>query len=321
MDPLFATAAFITGLIFGSFLNVCIYRLPRVPEEGAGSLFLRSLNSLSNPPRSACPACGHMIRWYDNVPVLSWLVLRGRCRDCRNPISFRYAAVEVLTGFLFLACFAKFALTLEALKFAIFAFLLTGLIFTDAETRLLPDALTLPGLALGIIFSLLVPVQDLVARFLPGLFSLTNPAESWRVLSLGDAILGAIAGASFIYGSGMFYKLARGVEGMGFGDVKLMAMIGAFLGFKLTLFTIFGASILGAVFGLSSIPVVWIKRTRRRMKRQGEPRAMASRRAWHSAKNVYRYYAMPFGVFLGMVALIGVFFGNALLDWYWNRYF
>jgi leader peptidase (prepilin peptidase)/N-methyltransferase len=320
VDPLFATIAFVAGLVFGSFLNVCIYRLPRVPEEGEGLLFLRSLKSLSNPPRSACPKCGHLIRWYDNVPVLSWMLLRGRCRDCRGPISFRYAAVELLTGLLFLACFAKFDFTLETVKFCLFSFLLTGLIFTDAETKLLPDALTLPGLAAGIVFSVFVPVQDLVARFLPGIFPIADANESWQLLSFGDAVLGAAVGACFIYGSGMAYKLARGVEGMGVGDVKLMAMIGAFVGFKLTLFTIFGASILGALFGLSSIPVVWVKRTRRRMQRQGEPRLLASRRAWHSAKNVYRYYAMPFGVFLGTVALVGVFFGNALLNWYWSRY-
>jgi leader peptidase (prepilin peptidase) / N-methyltransferase len=319
VDPLFATAAFGLGLIMGSFLNVCIYRLPRVPEEGNGPLLLRSLKSLSDPPRSACPNCNHLIRWFDNIPVLSWIILRGRCRDCRQSITFRYAAVELLTGLLFLACYAKFGLTLETFKFCVFAFLLTGLIFTDAETKLLPDALTIPGLVAGLVFSIFVPVQDLVARFFPAIFSLPEP-PGWRLLSVGDALLGAIVGASFIYGSGMAYKLARGVEGMGFGDVKLMAMIGAFLGFKLTLFTIFGASIVGALFGLSSIPAVWIKRTRRRMLRHGEARAVASRRAWHSAKNVYRYYAMPFGVFLGTVALLGVFFGNSLLSWYWNHY-
>lgn len=306
MDPIFGAAFFIFGLVFGSFLNVCIYRLPR--GESVVS------------PGSACPGCGHPIRWYDNVPVFAWLLLRGRCRDCKARISAQYMVVELLVAALFLACYARFGLTLDTLKFCVFSFLLAGLIFTDAETKLLPDALTLPGLGLGVVFSLFVPVQDVVARFLPGITDMGSQSASWRWLSIGDSLLGAAVGASFIYGTGMAYKLARGVEGMGLGDVKLMAMVGAFLGLKLTLFTVFGASILGAVFGLSSIPAVWIKRTRRRMVRNHESRAVASRRAWASARNVYRYYAMPFGVFLGTVALLAVFFGNSLLHWYWTWY-
>lgn len=307
MDPLIAATVFAFGLTFGSFLNVCIYRLPR--EQSVVS------------PGSACPGCGHEIRWYDNVPVLSWLLLRGRCRDCQRPITPRYMAVELLVALMFLGCYAKFDLTLLALKFCVFSFLLIGLIFTDAETKLLPDALTLPGLAIGLVFSVFVRVDDLVTQLLPVFVPTPGVEHSWRLLSLGDAVLGAIVGASFIYGSGMVYKLARGVEGMGLGDVKLMALVGAFLGLKLTLFTIFGASILGAIFGLSSIPTVWIKRTRRRMVRHREPGAVARKRAWESAKKVYRYYAMPFGVFLGSVALAAAFFGNAIFTWYFNRVF
>lgn len=304
MDPFLAIVIFLFGLAFGSFLNVCIYRMPR--EQSVVS------------PRSACPSCGHLIRWYDNIPVLSWLVLRGRCRDCKAPITIRYALVELLTAVMFLACYWRFGFTLETPKFCVFAFLLIGLIFTDAETRLLPDALTLPGLALGLLFSLIVPVQDVVTQFYPGLWHAS--ANGLRMRSLLDALLGAAIGASFIYGSGFSYKLIRGVEGMGLGDVKLMAMVGAFVGLRLTLFTIFTASVLGAVFGLSSIPAVWIKRTRRRIVRGHEPRGVAIKRAWHSAKNVYRYYAMPFGVFLGAMALVAVFFGNDLFRWYFGRY-
>lgn len=322
MDPLISTITFVAGLVFGSFLNVCIYRLPRAIDDDLPlfTALRRSARSLVDPKRSACPGCHAEIAFYDNIPVLSWLLLRGRCRRCGMRISPRYAAVELLLALLFLACYAQFGLTLEALKFCVFSFLLVGLIFTDAETKLLPDALTLPGLIVGLAFSVFVPVHDVVARFLPGMTSILDAVGSWRWLSLGDSLLGAIMGASFIYGSGMFYKLARGVEGMGFGDVKLMAMIGAFVGLKLTLFTIFGASILGALFGLSSVPAVWIKRTRRHIRR-GKPASAARRQAWASAKNVYRYYAMPFGVFLGTMALIGVFLGDALFRWYWNRYF
>ncbi len=302
MELIFPITIFAFGLAFGSFLNVCIYRMPRD----------RSVVS----PGSACPGCGHAIRWYDNVPVLSWLLLRGRCRDCKLPISPRYAIVELLTATLFLVCYLRFGLSLETLKYCVFSFLIAGLIFTDAETKLLPDALTLPGLAAGLLFSALIPVNDVVSQFSPQLWQLSHA----RLLSIFDALLGAIIGATFIYGSGFAYKLARGVEGMGFGDVKLMAMVGAFLGLRLTLFTIFAASILGAIFGLSAIPVVWIKRMRRRMIRGHEPRAVASKRAWHSAKNVYRYYAMPFGVFLGSMALVAVFFGRDIFHWYLGFY-
>jgi leader peptidase (prepilin peptidase) / N-methyltransferase len=305
VDPFIATLVFLFGLAFGSFLNVCIHRLPREKSVVA--------------PGSACPECGHEIRWYDNVPVLSWLVLRARCRDCGTAISPRYMVVELLVAALFLFCYAQFGLTVVTLKYCILCFLLTGLIFTDAETKLLPDALTLPGLVIGLVLSFFVPVQDVLSYFLPNLTARSALAESWRLLSFSDAVLGAIVGASFIYGSGMAYKLARGVEGMGFGDVKLMAMVGAFLGLKLTLFTIFGGSILGAFFGLSAIPAVWVKRTRRRMTRQKEPRAIAQKRAWDSAKKVYRYYAMPFGVFLGSMALVAAFFGNAIFTWYLRR--
>ncbi len=307
MHLFFAIAAFVFGLVFGSFLNVCIYRLPRG----------RSVVS----PGSACPHCGKPIAFYDNVPVLSWLILRGRCRQCKAPISPRYMIVELLTGFLFLACFQRFDLTLATLKYSVFGFLLLGLIFTDAETKLLPDKLTLPGLVLGLIFSWFVPVNDLLARLLPGLFSLPPGSDnSWRLLSVADSLLGAIIGASFIYGAGAIYLKVRHVEGMGFGDVKLMAMIGAFLGLKLTVFTLFTASVAGSLFGLGTMLVVWVKRTRRRIARQHETAAVARRRAWQSARMIYQHYEMPFGVFLGSMAIFAFFFGDTILRWYWGQF-
>jgi leader peptidase (prepilin peptidase)/N-methyltransferase len=127
-------------------------------------------------------------------------------------------------------------------------------------------------------------------------------------------------GASFIYGAGAIYLRARGIEGMGFGDVKLMGMVGAFLGVKLTVFTLFSASLLGSLAGLSTILLVWIKRTQRRRKRNHESLPAARRRAWKSASVVYRHYEMPFGVFLGTMALVAVFFGNALIRWYVETY-
>ena len=305
MDPLFAAAIFALGLAFGSFLNVCIYRLP--------------LGKSVVAPRSACPHCGHQIPLYDNLPVLSWLVLLGKCRNCREPISVRYLVVEVLTGVLFLSCYAHFGLNLAMLKSVVLGYLLLGLIFTDAETKLLPDALTLPGLALGIVFSLLVPVNDLATQIMPGLVRLPLSGDvSWRLWSVLDSLVGAAVGASFLYGAAAIYLRARGVEGMGFGDVKLMAMIGAFLGTKLTVLTIFAASLAGSLFGVSTVLAVWIKRTRRILAR-GTSSLEARRRAWQSARLALRFYEMPFGVFLGGMALLSFLFGNQLLHWYWGR--
>jgi leader peptidase (prepilin peptidase)/N-methyltransferase len=302
VDPVISVAVFVLGLAFGSFLNVCVYRLPR------------DLSVIT--PRSACPQCKHPIASYDNIPVLSWIILGGRCRYCNVRITFRYAAVELLTGILFWVCYWHFGLTLSTLKYFAFAFLLLGLIFTDAETKLLPDKLTLSGLALGLVFSLLVPVNDMASQFLPGLLNLPFSGEvSWRALSLVDSLLGALVGASFIYGVSAIYLRWRGMEGMGFGDVKLMAMVGAFLGIKLTVFTIFAASLAGSLFGLMTVFVVWIKRTHRFAKRLSNG-AAARRRGWQSAQMVYRYYQMPFGVFLGSMALLSLFVGNQILRWY-----
>jgi leader peptidase (prepilin peptidase) / N-methyltransferase len=302
VDPVIASLIFFAGLAFGSFLNVCIHRLP--------------LGRSVVTPRSACPTCKEPIAFYDNVPVLSWLILGGRCRHCKSKISPRYLLIELLTGVMFLACYWYFGLTLATLKFCTFAFLLLGLIFTDAETKLLPDKLTLPGLALGVIFSVLVPVNDLASQFLPGVVSLPFSGDvSLRVLSLLDSLLGAALGASFIYGAGAIYLRWRGTDGMGFGDVKLMAMVGAFLGMKLTIFTIFTASLAGSFFGLTTVFVVWVKRTHRFMKRLANAQA-ARRRGWQSAQVVYRNYQMPFGVFLGSMAMIAFFFGNRFLHWY-----
>jgi leader peptidase (prepilin peptidase)/N-methyltransferase len=306
VELIFQAAIFALGLCWGSFLNVCIYRLP--------------LGKSVVAPRSACPHCGKMIPLYHNVPVLSWLILGGKCRNCKEPISPRYLVVELLTGVLFLSCYLHFGPTLATVKCAVLGFLLLGLIFADAETKLLPDAMTLPGLAIGIGFSLLVPVNDLASRIMPGIVSPTMRGEiSWRLWSLSDSLLGAAVGASFLYGAAAIYLRARGVEGMGFGDVKLMAMIGAFLGTKLTVLTIFAASLGGSIFGLSAVLVVWLKRSRR-MSERGTPPIEARRRAWQSARIMLRYYQMPFGVFLGAMGMLSFLFGNVLLHWYWRAF-
>jgi len=302
VDPFIAIAIVVLGLAFGSFLNVCIYRLPQ------GLSVVR--------PGSACPACKRSIAFYDNIPVVSWLLLRGRCRHCKAVISPRYLLVECLTAVLFFGCYTYAGLSLATLKYCVFGFLLLGLIFTDAETKLLPDKLTLPGLVAGLALSWMVPVHDVASQFLPGVLNLPFSAElAARLLSFADSVLGAVIGASFVYGAGAAYFRWRGVEGMGFGDVKLMAMVGAFLGMKLTILTIFAASLAGALFGLTTVWVVWIKRTHRFAKKLATKQA-ARRRGWQSAQMVYRSYQMPFGVFLGSMALLALFAGNQFLSWY-----
>ncbi len=353
MDPLFGVAIFVFGLAFGSFLNVCIYRMPRriillddldqLERELAADpptadvlrpeieRLRREVRSMSVAAgRSACPQCRTPIRALDNIPLVSWLVLGGRCRQCRKRISPRYLAVELTTALLFFGGYARFGASLVTVKLCLLSFLLLGLIFTDAEWKLLPDALTLPGLAGGLAFSLLVPVNDLALRLLSWLLAPgwaahapllpTAGLEAWRWMSLGQAALGAAVGASFLYGAGFAYQRARGVAGMGLGDVKLMAMVGAFLGVSLTVFTLFAASLLGSIFGIATMLVVWLRRTRRRMHRMRESAAVARRRAWRSATLVYRHHQVPFGVFLGSMALLAGFFGNALLRWYWERF-
>ena len=302
MDPVYASAIFLLGLAFGSFLNVCVYRLP--------------LGISVVTPRSACPNCKRPIAFYDNIPVFGWLLLRGRCRNCESRISPRYLVVELLTAALFVACYFYFGLTLATVKYCVFGFLILGLIFTDAETKLLPDKMTLPGLALGLFFSLLVPVHDVASQFLPAVVNVPFSAEiATRLFSALDSLLGAALGASFIYGAGAAYLRWRGAEGMGFGDVKLMAMVGAFLGIKLTILTIFAASLAGSLFGLTTVLVVWLKRTHRFARRLANLQA-AQRRGWQSAQMVYRHYQMPFGVFLGSMALLALFVGNQFLSWY-----
>ncbi len=320
MNPFLIAAFFLFGLVFGSFLNVCIYRMPR------------ELSVVR--PRSACPACGKPIAAYDNIPVLSWILLRGKCRHCKAPISPRYAAVELLTGGFFVLAWLASSGSLpgfvdstcdltgrtvaEPVKFCVFSFLLIGLIFTDAETRLLPDLLTKPGIVLGLVFSLFAPVEcgePCGATPLPSLASvLVAPGP---IYSLVNALGGAIMGSAFVLGIALLYEAVRSVEGMGRGDVKLMALIGAFLGMKLTLLVVVLASLTGSVFGLLLILAVFRKRlSRRRKKHPSEPAADSRRRAWQSAILIYRHFEIPFGVFLGVAALFAAFWGTGLVCWY-----
>ncbi len=204
------------GLVFGSFLNVVVHRLPR------GISLLR--------PRSHCPECGAAVRWFDNVPVLSYVLLLGRCRSCRKPISPRYPAVELATGALAAGVAARFGLTVAGLAAMALVMLLLPLAFIDLEHHLLPDVLTLPGIALGL-------------------------ACSWAgaLAPFVDALVGAAVGAALPYAVMVAYRRLRGVEGMGLGDVKLLAMIGAFLGWRGMLLTLAVGATGGALVGLTLI--------------------------------------------------------------------
>jgi leader peptidase (prepilin peptidase)/N-methyltransferase len=267
-------------------------------------------------PRSACPACATPIAAYDNIPVLSWLILRGQCRQCKAPISPRYAAVELLTGILFAFSWIDSMDSLPlAVKSCVLCFLLIGLVFTDAETKLLPDLLTWPGLAAGLIFSLFVQLDGPADIILPrwGNFD-------WHILSFTNALMGAVFGGGFILGVALLYEAVRGVEGMGMGDVKLMAMIGAFIGVKLTLLVLLLGSLFGSLFGGLLMIIVWRRRLARRRQRGSESASVSRTRAWQSAKLIFRNFEIPFGVFLGTAALLVSFRGAALIRWYMGFY-
>ncbi len=259
------------GLCFGSFLNVCISRLPR-----GESIVL---------PRSHCPRCNHAIRWYDNIPVVSYLVLRGRCRDCRVRISPIYPGVEALTALTLVWTFHQYGLGPELVKYAIFDMLLIVLIFTDLLERRIPLAVPIFGICLGLMFSFFIPVD---AQPLAWILRHWDIYLEGVPASLIGAVAGALAGGGLFYVVGeAFYRLAH-KEGLGFGDVILMLMVGTFLGPPLTLMTILLASLFGSIVGLSALVV-------------------SSR---------FRDYEWPYGTFLGIAAIFTSLYGNWLLGWY-----
>ena len=238
------------GLCIGSFLNVVIYRLPRG-------------QSLITPP-SRCRNCGYLLRWYDNIPVLSWVFLRARCRKCGTPVSWQYPVVELITGALFLL--VVWLTPVGPLLFSrlLLVCILIALFGIDLEHQILPNVITLPGIAIGVIVSLVAP---------PGI------VDSLSGVLLGGGILYAIAGG---------YYLWRREEGMGMGDVKMLAMIGAFLGWKAVLVTLVLSSFSGAIIGLLLMAV-----------QKGNMK-----------------FALPFGTFLAIGALIAMLAGDPLVGWY-----
>jgi leader peptidase (prepilin peptidase) / N-methyltransferase len=239
LDPLLATAiAAFLGLCVGSFLNVVIHRLPKMLERGwqAQCAELRGEDPAPGPaynlvvPRSACPACGAPITALQNIPVVSWLVLRGRCARCRAPISARYPVVEVLGGLLAACAVWRFGATPQGIGACVFLWSLLALTMIDFDTQLLPDSITLPLLWAGLI------------------------ANLWHTFaSLPDAVIGAVAGYLSLWTIYWLFKLIRGKEGMGYGDFKLLAALGAWLGWQLLPVIVLLSSVVGAGIGISLI--------------------------------------------------------------------
>ena len=247
-----ASAVLITifGTIVGSFLNVCIHRLP--------------LRKSVMWPGSRCPHCDAAVQPYDNIPILGYLWLRGRCRNCKAAISIQYPAVEFITGAVFLGAFLLFDSPAILIQRLLFACAMIVLFVIDLEHRILPDVITLPGIVLGLVFSLFLP---------PG----------WI-----DSLIGIALGGGSLWLMGELYFRIRHEEGMGFGDVKMLAMVGAFLGWKLMLLTLVLSSFLGSLVGVAMIAL-----------KRGDMK-----------------YALPFGSFLALGAIVAATVGDRIVEWY-----
>ena len=269
---LLLTFAFLTGAAVGSFLNVCISRWP--------------LNLSVVRPRSRCPRCERAITWYENVPIVSWLALRGKCRGCRLPISIQYPAVELGIALLWVAAFAAFSSDwFLALRVAVFTTVLVGIAVTDLKHYLIPDGFT--------VFGLLWLFTTSLAAAMMG--------DQGMFASPYDSLIGACVGAGAISIIGWLGEVALGKEAMGFGDVTLMAVVGAALGPPRTLLTIFvGAAVGALVFIVFVAPIVWLRRRRA----GGGPAELP---------------LVPFGVFLAPAALFTLLKGDAAIAWYLSR--
>jgi leader peptidase (prepilin peptidase)/N-methyltransferase len=271
--PVFVTAAAVFGLAIGSFLNVVIHRLPKMMEREwqAECAAARGEALPAGPrydlvrPRSACPACGHRITALENVPLVSYLWLRGRCTACGAAIGVRYPVVEALTAALTAYCAWHFGFGLAAFAAMLFTWCMIALTFIDIDTQLLPDSITLPLVWAGLLVNL------------PGTF-----------VDLRSAVIGAVAGYLVLWSVYWAFKLATGKEGMGFGDFKLLAAIGAWLGWKMLPLVILASSLVGAVVGVALIVLA----------RRG------------------REVPIPFGPYLAGAGLIALFWGRELVDRY-----
>ncbi|MCM8760411.1 MAG: prepilin peptidase [Candidatus Omnitrophica bacterium] len=246
---------FVLGLVFGSFANVVIYRLPK------GKSIVG--------PRSQCPSCGKDILWYDNIPLLSFVLLKGRCRFCKAKISYRYFVVELITGLLFLGLYLKFGLTIQLLIYILFTLCLLIMGFIDIDTYLISDVIVLPGIVIGLLCAILFPQMH---------YDMTRIGSIWY------SFTGILVGSGVLIFLAMVGRLLFRKEAMGGGDIKLLAMIGAFLGWKCVFITIFFASLVGT---LISLTLIGLKK-----------------------KKIEDY--VPFGPYLGIGAIVSVFYKGVL---------
>ena len=289
---------FLFGIIVGSFLNVCI---TRIPED---------ISIVS--PRSRCPRCMTPIKPYDNVPVFAWLWLRGKCRACGSAISPMYPLIELATGLLFVAAFLEFGVTQTTVKWLFFTCLILILTVTDLRVRLLPDVVNRPGFAAGLLFSAFVPPDHGLAGFLMWRFlQLRMPGFAAGIL---DGILGAAFGSFLLWGLAAGYKAVRGHEGMGMGDVKMMAMIGAFLGLRGTFLTLLVGSLLGSVIGIGVILALYLGGWRSEVAKRASRLGLGTER--HLRWVIARRYQLPLGTFLGIGAL-AIVYGGPVIAGYW----
>ena len=270
MTTLWAIYSFLVGACFGSFLNVCISRWPD------GLSVVR--------PRSRCPNCGHQITAIENIPIFSWLALRGRCRGCGNRISFQYPLVEIVVGLVWMVCYLHYGLTFTGARVAMFATVLIGIAITDFKRYLIPDGFTVFGL-------IWVVATAIIALFV-------GDAEPFA--GAYDALLGACVGAGAIAIAGWLGEVALKKEAMGFGDVTLMAMVGAAVGPNRALMTVFLGALIGAVVFLAVVyPVSWMKA--------------------RATKTEFDPPLVPFGVFLAPAAVVALLWGDRLISAY-TRY-
>ncbi len=281
--------------MIGSFLNVCILRIPE------------DLSIVA--PASRCPRCQTPINWYDNVPVFGWLWLRGKCRTCGLPISPMYPLVELTTGLLFVACYLEFGLTQSAVKWLFFTCLLIVLTITDLRVRLLPDLVNWPGFVAGLFFSAVVPPDD---GFTVSLYvRLAHRLPPRPVQGLVDALLGAAFGSFLLWAVAALYKRVRGREGMGMGDVKMMALVGAFLGVRGAFLTILLGTLLGTLVGVTVIVALYAAGWNRKLAERASRRRLGSVNSLRWA--IASQYQLPLGTFLGIGALLVVYFGPRML--------
>jgi len=269
---IYALLAVLAGLLIGSFLNVCIYRWPR------------DLSVVK--PRSFCPACDKPIAWFDNIPLLSFFLLGGRCRNCHQPIPVRYPVVESLTALSFGFAVWLLGPTLAGVKFCVFAAILIALLFSDLEERILPDEFTLGGAVLGVLFTTFVPPNTAIMPLL----LMSVHIQNRYFIAFAESLFGAVVCSVSLWIVAVLYQKIRHREGLGLGDVKMVAMIGAFLGVYNALLTLVVASVLGAVVGLLFI--------------------------WFTGKDATTY-ELPFGTFLAFAALV-VGFASEVVFKFWN---